>query len=141
MDNSKEGGFINRPPVLDGTNYDYWKAHMIAFLKSIDIKNLKAIIKGWKHHVVMDKYRKTTTDLRPEEDWSEDKDELALGNSKVLNALFNVVDKNMFRLINTCTVVKDAWKILKTTHEGTSKVRLTKIFRHTLQQTGHTPSI
>ena len=25
MDNTKEGGFINRSTVLDGTNYDYWK--------------------------------------------------------------------------------------------------------------------
>jgi len=62
---------------------------------------------------------KTTTNLKPEEDWSKDEDELVLANSEVLNALFNAVDKNMFRLINTCS---DAWEILITTHEGTSKV-------------------
>ncbi|MCI64208.1 gag-protease polyprotein, partial [Trifolium medium] len=28
------------------------------------------------------------------------------------------VDKNMFRLIKQCTVAKDAWEIIKTTHEG-----------------------
>jgi len=43
-----------------------------------------------------------------------------------LNALFNGVDKNMFRLINTCTVANDAWEILRTTHEGTYKVRMSK---------------
>jgi len=31
MDNSKEGGSINRPPILDDTNYDYWKACMVDF--------------------------------------------------------------------------------------------------------------
>ena len=52
---------------------------------------------------------------------------MALGNSKALNALFNGVDKNIFRLINTCTVAKDAWEILKTTHEGTSKVKMSRL--------------
>ena len=54
-------------------------------------------------------------------------DELALGNSKALNALFNGVDKNMFRLIKQCTVAKDAWEILKIAHEGTTKVKSAKI--------------
>jgi hypothetical protein len=40
--------------------------------------------------------------------------------------LFNGVDKNMFKLINSCIVTKDAWEILRTTHEGTSKVRMSK---------------
>jgi hypothetical protein len=26
----------NRPPVLDGTNFDHWKAKMTAYLKAID---------------------------------------------------------------------------------------------------------
>jgi len=33
----------------------------------------------------------------------------------------------MFRLIKQCTVAKDAWEILKTTHEGTTKVKSAKI--------------
>jgi hypothetical protein len=28
MDNNKDGGSINRPSVLDGSNYIYWKARM-----------------------------------------------------------------------------------------------------------------
>ena len=45
MDN-KEGGSINRQPILDGTNYDYWKPRMVAFLKYIDRKTWKTIVKG-----------------------------------------------------------------------------------------------
>jgi hypothetical protein len=52
---------------------------------------------------------------------------LALGNLKALNALFNEVDKNMFRLIKQCTLAMDAWEILKTAHEGTTKVKSAKI--------------
>lgn len=58
--------------------------------------------------MVKDKYGNYITELNPEEDWSKEEDELALGNSKALNALFIGVDKNMFRLRNTCTVIKDA---------------------------------
>ncbi|KAL3034124.1 hypothetical protein AAZX31_02G175300 [Glycine max] len=76
---------------------------------------------------MLDTEGKPTNELKPEEDWTKEEDELALGNSKALNALFNGVDKNIFRLINTCTVAKDAWEILKTTHEGTSKVKMSRL--------------
>jgi len=42
----KEGGQVNRPPTLDGSNYDYWKVRMIAFLKSIDNKTWNVVLKG-----------------------------------------------------------------------------------------------
>jgi hypothetical protein len=80
MDNSKKGGFVNRPPVLDDSNYDYWKVCMVTFLKSVDRKTWKAIIKGWEHLVVMDKDGKTTNSLKPKEDWSKDEGEITLGS-------------------------------------------------------------
>ena len=128
----KEGGYSNRPPMLDGYNYDWWKVRMIAFLKSIDNnKAWRAVIKGWKHPVVRDvgaDGKETgTTSLKPEADWDENDDKEASGNSKALNALFNGVDKNVFRLINNCTEAKEAWEILKTTYEGTSKVKSSRL--------------
>ena len=87
----------------------------------------KANIKGWEHPVVMDRNGKATTTLKPEEEWYKEEDGLALGNSRALNALFNGVDNNMFRLISTCTVAKDAWEILQTTHEGTYKVQMSRL--------------
>src|ERR1044072_6036134 len=100
----KEGGSVTRPPVLDGTNYDYWKARMIAFLRSMDNKTWKAIVKGWTPLVKKktdESTSVTTIDLKDEEDWTKEEDEEALANSKALNAIFNGVDKNMFKLINT----------------------------------------
>jgi len=123
----KEGGFVNIPPLLDGSNYDYWKSRMSAFLKSIDSKTWKAVLRGWEHPVTLDEDGNRTNVLKPEEEWTVAEDELALGNSKALNALFNGVDKNMFRLIKQCTVAKDASEILKTAHEGTAKVKSAKI--------------
>src|ERR1044072_1368422 len=131
----KEGGSVTRPPVLDGTNYDYWKARMTAFLKSIDNKTWRAIVKGWTPPVVKTTGESSTTTIeyKKEEDWTKEEEEEAWANSKALNAIFNGVDKNMFRLINTCVVAKEAWEILKTAHEGTSRVRMSRLQMLTTQ--------
>ncbi|MCI50908.1 gag-pol polyprotein, partial [Trifolium medium] len=97
------------------------KSRMIAFLKSIDSRTWKAVLNGWDHPKVKDANGANTDELKPEEEWSAAEDFLSVGNSKALNALFNGVDRNMFRLIKKCTVAKEAWEIFKTTQEGTSK--------------------
>ncbi|MCI19620.1 gag-pol polyprotein, partial [Trifolium medium] len=86
----------------------------------MDNKSWKAVIKGWTHPIVT--AEDGTISLKPEAEWTDVEDNEALGNSKALNAIFNGVDKNMFRLINTCTEANEAWEILKTVHEGTFKV-------------------
>jgi len=103
---------MNSPPLLDGTNYDCWKSRMSAFLKSIDSKTWKVVLKSWEHHVVFDADGNMTDALKPEEEWFVAEDELVLRNSKALNVLFNGVDKNMFRLIKQCTVAKLLMKVL-----------------------------
>lgn len=99
MDNTKEKEYVNQPLIIDGTNYDYWKACMIALLKSMDSKTWKEIINGWGPPKV------TTQDgpetLIPEKNWSKEEDEEAHGNSRSLNAIYNGVEKYVFRPINT----------------------------------------
>ncbi|KAK2388682.1 gag-protease polyprotein [Trifolium repens] len=123
----KDGIVVSKLPLLDGTNYDYWKSRMAAFLKSIDSRTWKAVLRGWEHPKVKDANVVDREELKPKEDWTPAEDTLALGNNKALNALFIGVDKNMFRLIMKCTVAKDAWEILKITHEGTSKVKSSRL--------------
>ena len=47
MDLMKEGG-STRCPLLDGMNYDYWKARIGGFIKSIDKKAWRLFLQGWK---------------------------------------------------------------------------------------------
>ena len=61
----KEGGFVNRTPILDGSTYDYWKPRMVVFLKSLDNRAWKAILKGWKHPVKLGENREPTSELKP----------------------------------------------------------------------------
>ena len=76
----KDLGHSNRPPMLDGSNYDDWKPRMIAFLRSLVSKVWRAVNKGWEHPT------KTGEDgvsvQIPEEEWDKEQEALALGNSK-----------------------------------------------------------
>ena len=45
---------------------------MVAFLKSMDSRAWKAVLKGWEHPRVKDKDGKDTAELKPEEDWTDD---------------------------------------------------------------------
>ncbi|XP_024019486.1 uncharacterized protein LOC112091030 [Morus notabilis] len=125
MDLLKEGGSVSRPPLLDGSNYSYWKARMKAFIKAQDEKAWRAVLTGWKHPVTKDTEGKEN--LKPEESWSTDEDRLANYNSRALNAIFNGVDVNHFKMISTCESTKDAWEILEVAHEGTATVRQSKL--------------
>ena len=127
MNMEKEGGSVNRLFILDGINYEYWKARMVVFFKLLDSRIWKAVIKGWEYFKMLDTEGKFTDELKSEEDWIKEEDELVFGNFKVLNVLFNGVDKNIFRLINICTVVKDVWEILKIIYEGIFKVKMFRL--------------
>ena len=125
METFKEGGAISRPPLLDGSNYAYWKARMKAFLNAIDAQAWKAILTGWTHPTTTDE--KGEKVHKPEVEWTTTEDHLATSNSKALNAIFNAVDLNQFKLISTCETAKEAWDILKIAHEGTNAVKLSKL--------------
>src|SRR4051812_1547814 len=98
---------------------------MVAFLKFVDSKAWRAANKGWEHPVKKEK--DGTNVLIPEEEWSKDEEEMALGNSKALNSLFNGINKNIFRLVQHCELAKEVWDTLKTTHEGTSKIKMSRL--------------
>ena len=127
MNMEKEGGSVNRLLILDGINYEYWKVRMVVFFKLLDSRIWKVVIKGWEYFKMLDTEGKFTDELKSEEDWIKEEDELVFGNFKVLNVLFNGVDKNIFRLINICTVVKDVWEILKIIYEGIFKVKMFRL--------------
>ncbi|GAA0161968.1 hypothetical protein LIER_18163 [Lithospermum erythrorhizon] len=126
MEASQDGGSISHPPLLDGSNYPYWKAKMTAFLKSVDSKTWKYILRGWNYPTQAATKGERQV-IKLEVDSTPTKDEPALGNDKALKAIFNVVDQNVFKMISKCTVDKEAWEILQTAYEGTPKVRMSRL--------------
>lgn len=108
------------PPVLDDINHDYWKACMVVFIKSMDNKTWKIVIYRWTPPTVIG--GDICEFVKPEKDWTPFEDEVALRNSRALNFIYDGVDKNIFRILNTCISVKDAWVTIEVAHEDTSKV-------------------
>lgn len=70
---------------------------MCAFLKSVDNKAWKAIINGGLFPPTKTLKDCMVVSFKGEKDW----DDAALGNSRVVNTIYNGVDKNILRLINT----------------------------------------
>lgn len=68
-----------------------------------------------------------STSLKHVAEWTYGEDNEALRNSNSLNSILNGIKKNMFRFINTCIEAKDAWDILKTSHEGTLRLKMSKM--------------
>ncbi|KAA0064037.1 gag-proteinase polyprotein [Cucumis melo var. makuwa] len=64
---------------------------------------------------------------KPEVDWTDAEEQASVGNARALNAIFNSVDLNVFKLINSCSTAKEAWKTLEVTYEGTSKVKISRL--------------
>ena len=61
---------------------------------------------------------------KPEVDWTDAEEQASVGNARALNAIFNGVHLNVFKLINSYSTSKEAWRILKVAYEGTSKIKI-----------------
>ncbi|CAM8959811.1 unnamed protein product [Rhodiola kirilowii] len=117
----KEGQNTSGPPLLEGSDYSYRKIRMKALLKTIDERAWKAVLVGWTPPTMTNTEEQGVP--KPEERWTKTEDKTAVGNSIAMNAIFSAVDENVFKLIANCEVTKNAWEILITAHEGTFKVR------------------
>ena len=103
------------PPLIDGTNYAYWKVRMRAFLQSLDEKVRQAVEIGWI------KLTKVPTD------WDDAKVKAENFNSRALNVLFNVVTNEKFKKISSIKTAKETWTIFQTTYKGTKTFKDSKL--------------
>ena len=89
------------PPLIDGTNYAYWKVRMRAFfLQSLDEKVWQVVEIDW------------TKSKEALADWDKAKIKAANFNSRALNALFIAVTNEEFKKISSTETAKEAWTIL-----------------------------
>jgi hypothetical protein len=100
-------------PAFDGTNYEYWKARMCFFSKSIDV--WKIVETGWI------KPEATTAKLSVAQNGAQ------LSNDKALHALYQALSPSEFARISSYESAKEAWQILETTYEGTKVVKSVKL--------------
>ncbi|XP_075524464.1 uncharacterized protein LOC142556847 [Primulina tabacum] len=116
---------VFRPPVLDGSNYAFWKVKMRVFIKSIEERAWQRVLDGWSPPKIED--ANGDTRLKPESTWTIDEVQTSDFNSKALSAIFSSVDTRMFNLITNCVCAKEAWDILQKHCEGSESVRKTRL--------------
>ena len=110
-----EGQSTARPPLFNGSNYTYWSCRMKIYLQSLGLD-------VWK--ITQTEYTEPETSY---EQWTADQKTIALNNSKAMNILFCSLDRNEFNRVSICKSAFDIWRTLQVTHEGTNKVKQTKI--------------
>ena len=118
MDRSQS---LNAHPFFDGSNYTFWKVCMRDFLCTIDETVCDFVENGYK--------RPTTA----KSEWDKAAFDLANAISKAINAIFCDVSTDEFHRISHVKTAKEVWTILKTTYEGTKKVKDTKLQMLTTQ--------
>ena len=100
MDRSQS---VNAPPIVDGSNYVFWKVHMRAFLYAIDESVWDSIENGYVKPMTV------------KSEWNKASLALANTNNKAINAILCGVFTNKFHWILRMETAKEAWMILETT--------------------------
>ncbi|XP_057775493.1 uncharacterized protein LOC130994468 [Salvia miltiorrhiza] len=113
----REGGSVVRPPLLDGSNYIYWKMRMTSFIRAVDENAWTSVEEGWT--APSDEEGK----LKPRNKWTTTELAASNANQKALNSIQNAVTMEVFALISMCDNAKEAWDVLMSTYEGNSKVK------------------
>ena len=117
---------VNRPPVLDGSNYHYWKIRIRTYIKSIKVRAWKSVLEGYVWPTIGPDADGDVVP-KPETQWTGDDFLASSYNEKALNAIFSHVDPHMFKLIQNCTTAKQAWDLLQNHCEGDNSIKQTKL--------------
>ena len=111
--------------MLDGSNYGLWKSRMRSTIRGIDAMAWKSVTTGWSEPKAKDVNGVESN--KEEELWTETELKMAKFNSRALSAIHASVTKKHFELIQGCETAKEAWEILQTHFEGTSKVKSSQL--------------
>src|SRR5436189_112001 len=74
--------------------------------------------------IVESAYTPPTT---PVGQWTNEEKKSMQTNAKAMNALFCALERNEFNRVSNCTTAHQIWHILEVTHEGTTRVKESKI--------------
>ncbi|MQL88541.1 hypothetical protein Taro_021106 [Colocasia esculenta] len=110
-----DGQSVNRPPLFDGEDYNYWKTRMEFFLHGYDYQLWTIIEEG---DLIV---------LKPREEWTDNDRKMLSQNSKAKNLICCALTRSEFNRISACKSAKEMWDKLNLTYEGTNKVKETRI--------------
>ena len=96
-------------------NYKYWAIRMRIYIQASSYET-------W--NIMQSEYIIPTTEYSA---WSNTQKLDATVNAKAMNMLYCALYKNEFNRISMCKTAHEIWRTLKVTHEGTNKVKQSKI--------------
>ena len=121
-----EGPSTNKPPLFDGSNYQFWSNHLSIFIRSYDYEMWNVVLDGpYVPMKIGTGVEASVPKLRSE--WSESEVKRVQVNFKAINTLHCALNPTEFNRISTCKTAKKIWDKLKVTLEGTSQVKKSKI--------------
>ncbi|XP_058202917.1 uncharacterized protein LOC131317378 [Rhododendron vialii] len=125
-DNHMEGASNSRPPYFDSSDYPLWKTKMKNYLISLGIKVWRSVLYGYEEPTIDDA---TTKEIRvkKEAEWGSCDITNCETNARALGAIFGAMSRNEVIHISSCVTAKEAWDILRTSHEGIETVRVSKL--------------
>ena len=88
---------------------------MRVFLLSLDLNIQNIIENGFQRSSLLINH------------WNDLENKTFSLNSRAMNALFCALDKNEFNQVSTCEITFGIWHTLEIIHEGTSRVKDSKI--------------
>src|SRR4051812_3135861 len=68
-----------------------------------------------------------TLSTTPVGQWTNEEKKSMQTNAKAMNALFCALERNEFNRVSNCQTAHEIWYILEVTHEGTTRVKESKI--------------
>ena len=121
-----ERHFTNRPPLFDGTNYQFWSNRMSIFMRAYDYEMWDVVLDG-PHFLTKTKTGNEALEPKLRNEWTELEIKKVQVNFKVINTLHCALNPTKFNCISPCKITKEIWDKFKVTHEGTSQVKESKI--------------
>ena len=97
---------------------------MTWYLQSLDLEVWKTILYGY---TLPTKVVEGNKIKKPLEEYDEEENREFQLNSRVIYILVCAMDRNEYNKICQCKTDKEVWRILEITHEGTNKVKDSKV--------------
>jgi hypothetical protein len=105
---------IKKPPQFDGSNYPYWKAKMITYIKSINRKVWKVV--------------ETKIKVANAEAPTVAEEVLLQNNDIALSVIHDALDERIFEQIKNIKMAHEAWRKLEESFEATQAVKGAKAY-------------
>lgn len=125
MDHTKELIAVQKPIILDGSNFGHWKVKIRYIIRGIDEEAWAFVFNGWTEPTMMDEKRKKVSKLL--EQWTTEEKNASKWNSNAISTIFSAVDIDQFKIIQGCESAKDMWDTLVNYFEGDSSVKMTRL--------------